>query len=342
MRFGSVLSMATFMVAIALTGYQQGEANPSSATAAFPFYTYLQNPESALVAFNPTNYDPRPGNHRKIPPTESLQADLAALHPAFDGLILYAYDEDVTPRLLEEAVRQEYRAVLLGVWDIRSEEELDGTAALVKQFHNTLALAVCLGNEGIQFQRYTFGDLMSAREQFRKRLNPDISVPICTSEPFGQYEQKNLQEFGDFLAPNIHPVFDRPDLDPIEAAEWARERATALTETARTPLLVKETGFPHGGDDRFTPETQRAFWAAYTDRARYVRVSPSPHIWISYAAAFEAVDLPWKAELTNMPIEAAWGLLSTSREPFPAFSVWKDLRRRSQNYKELSHEQSSE
>jgi hypothetical protein len=55
-------------------------------------------------------------------------------------------------------------------------------------------------------------------------------------------------------------------------------------------------------------------------------------VWVSYAAAFEAWDLTWKAELSNMPIEKAWGLLSAERKPFPAFFVWQNLR--SQNSEE--------
>ncbi len=324
---GCMLVLATFALSAA---DQRAGATLAPDSAEFPFFSYLKNkrPVPALVAFSPTNHDPRPGKLHKLPPPESLRADLMALRPAFDGLILYGYDKDMTPTLLAEAKRLGYQAMLLGIWDPTSEEEIAGTATLVKQYHQAFALAVCIGNEGINFNRYKPDDLSAAADKLKNMLGPEMHVPFCTSEPFGQYGQAALMEFGQFLAPNIHPVFDRPELGPVEAAAWARERAMSLAETARRPVLVKETGCPHGGEARFTPEKQKAFWAAYVKAGRFVQSSQDTNTWASYAAAFEAVDLPWKSEQTGIPMEKAWGLLSQKRRPYPAFYVWRNLRRR--------------
>jgi exo-beta-1,3-glucanase (GH17 family) len=314
------------MVGILLGCLRAGTV-PSYTTAIAPFFTYIETVAvaPALVAFNPTQYDPRPGATRTIPSLASVQADLAALRPAFDGLILYAYDPEVTPTIVAESARQGFRAVLLGIWEPTSATELTGTVALIQQYYGTLALAVCIGNEGLTFTRYTLRDLQTAADRLKASLGPDVPVPFTTSEPFDQYDQTALQQFGDFLAPNIHTVFTQPAQAAAAAAAWVRERAHALATSTGRRVLVKETGMPHGGAPQFTPATQQAFWAAYVKGERVVRI---PGGWVAYNAAFEAVDLPWKAALTHIPLEEAWGLLSTERQPYPAFFVWTQLRNR--------------
>lgn len=253
-----------FVLGLFFSGSQDSRASYRIAERQFPFFAYLKDRRlpPALVAYSPTNHNPRPEKHR-IPSPDSIAADLKALRPAFDGLVLYGYDRDVTPVVLAEAKRQGYRAILLGIWEPPSAEEVAGVAALVKKYDKDLALAVCIGNEGIAFNRYRLDDLKLATKVLRDSLGPNHFVPFCTSEPFSQYDQLDLQEFGDFLAPNIHPVFDQPQLGFLEAVSWVRERARTLATTTQKPLLVKETGFPHGGDARFTPKMQKAFWQSY-------------------------------------------------------------------------------
>ena len=292
----------------------------------FAFFSYLRDEKAALVAFSPTNFDPRPGL-RRVPSPQSLNEDLQAIRPAFDGLVLYSFDQEITPMTLEAARRFKFRAVLLGIWDPKSEAEIAGTASLVKKYAGDLALAVCFGNEGIAFNRYKLDDLRAAAEKLKGFLGTDYPVPYCTSEPLSQYGQARLREFGQFLAPNIHPVFDNPGLCPSEAVLWVRERATALAELGRKPLLVKETGFAHGGDARYNPQSQKVFWQQYTSRSRLVRGSHGDDAWASFAAAFEAFDLPWKAAQTSIKVEEYWGLMSSERKPLPAFEVWEELRR---------------
>ena len=100
----------------------------------------------------------------------------------------------------------------------------------------------------------------------------------------------------------------------------------SLAGSAHKAVLVKETGMPHGGDDDFSPAAQRAFWASYVSAGRLARTQDSYRVWISYAAAFEAFDLHWKAEQSKMAIEERWGLLAADRKPFPAFFVWQEAQ----------------
>ena len=287
-----------------------------------PFFAYLTGtPTARMIAYTPSQLDPRnPANHDRLA-TSSIRADLEALRPAFDGLVLYAYHEASTPRIVAVAKELEFRAVLLGVWQPKSTAELDGAAALVEQFHGDLAVGVLVGNEGVTFKAYEAEDLAIAAARLRTKLPAD--VPLSTSEPLVGYKSEAVRSFGDFLAPNIHPVFDRPLLSAAEAAAWARKEAATLAAESGKPVLLKETGFPHGGKAGYSDETQRQFWASYVEAGIVTKPPAGAGAWQFYGVAFEAFDLPWKAEASQLPIEKSWGLLSAERKPYPAFDVWK-------------------
>jgi exo-beta-1,3-glucanase (GH17 family) len=183
-------------------------------------------------------------------------------------------------------------------------------------------LGVLIGNEGITFKRYEPEDLTLAVARLRKGIPKFTPVPVSTSEPLVGYQAKCVREFGDFLAPNIHPVFDQPQFGPAEAATWAREEAAKLAKQTEKPVLLKETGFPHDGKPAYTPATQKEFWAAYLKPGVVGWPTGAKHVWTYYGIAFDAFDLPWKAEETKLPIEKSWGLFSAQRQPYPALSVW--------------------
>lgn len=271
-----------------------------------------------LVTYTPSQLDPRQEvNQRKLA-TSSIRADLEALRSAFDGLVLYGYHEACTPRILAVAKDLKYRVILLAIWDPKSAAEVDGVAALAKLHVDDFTMGVLVGNEGVTFKRYETEDLTIAAARLRKQLPK--TIPIGTSEPLVGYNSEFIRSFGDFLAPNIHPVFDRPAFKPEEAACWAREEAAKLVGKAKKPVILKETGFPHAGKPIYTPESQREFWAAYRKPGALVRTDGQ---WAFHGIAFEAFDLPWKSEESKLGIEKSWGLLSPKREPYPAFDVWK-------------------
>jgi exo-beta-1,3-glucanase (GH17 family) len=211
------------------------------------------------------------------------------------------------------------------VWDPKSADELDGVAELTGQYHQDMAIGVLVGNEGITFKRYELEDLAIAAARLRRKLPRD--VPIGTSEPLVGYRHDEIKQFGDFLAPNIHPVFDRESLPPGEAAAWARQEALKLAQETKKPVILKETGFPHAGKTPYSAESQHAFWSAYTKTGLLARVEQSTTAWAFHAVAFEAFDLPWKAEASQLEIEKSWGLLSPARKAYPAFETWKALAR---------------
>jgi exo-beta-1,3-glucanase (GH17 family) len=290
------------------------------ADSAFFRYLSTAKPAPALVAFNPSGFDPRRPPSASPYPEAELRQDLAALRPAFDGLVLYSYREDVTPGIVKVAAELGYRAILLGLWDPKDEAEIAGLARLIEAWHDKLALGLVVGNEGIIDNRYTYDDLDAAVRRLRALSPASARVPFTTSEPSGDYGLERLRRFGAFLAPNIHPAIDQNALAPAAAARWVSRQAATLARVAGKPVLIKETGVPSGGGAGFTPERQQEFWRAYLEGGRIV---PTGVTWLSHAAAFEAFDAPWKAEKTETPFEGRWGLLRSDRQPYPAFEVWR-------------------
>lgn len=293
-----------------------------------PFFLYLTDTKKPplLIDYSPSDFDPRRGKHFHLPSPSSIEKDLQALRQVFDGLIVYSYHPDVTPVILEKAKQLQFRAVVLGVWSARSNTEIRGVIQLIHEYANGMTLAVCLGNEGLFFHRYTVDDLREAERAIRTSLGPDLNIPITTSEPMSGYRDPALSTFGDFLAPNIHPVWEKPALPPKDAVFWTRTQAITLMEKSQKPVLVKETGFPHSGERHFTPQSQQKFWDMYLKEERLLYSQANPYAWVSFATSFEAFSLPWKAEQSGEPVEAAWGLMSQDRIPFPAFYTWQQVQ----------------
>src|SRR5829696_2464413 len=152
------------MFALALTLLAPAQAPDTR----FPLFTYLTaTPTPSMVAYVPAELDPRQDVNNRRLPTSSIKADLAALRPAFDGLVLYGYHEAATPRIVAVAKELKYKAVILGIWDPKSAAELDGVAALARLHENDFALGVIVGNEGVTFKRYEPDDLPIAAARLR-------------------------------------------------------------------------------------------------------------------------------------------------------------------------------
>lgn len=299
----------------------------SPQTVHFPLFTYLTGSTTPkMVAYSPSELDPRFKKNHELLAKSSIEADLKVMRSVFDGFITYGYNKASTPRIMAAAKKLKFRAVLLGIWDPKSTEEIDGVVALVNQYHKDIALGVIVGNEGILFKRYKPSDLNAAADRLLDNIPP--TIPITTSEPlFVSLQSGFIRYFGDFMAANIHPVWDRKELSARDAAQWTREQAMKLALKAEKPVLVKETGFPHGGREGFSLKTQKDFWAAYLQEGVLVRSPKHNDIWVFHGVAFEAFDLPWKTIATNIPIEKSWGLLSTDRKAYPALSVWREVSR---------------
>lgn len=272
---------------------------------------YLAEPRSAMMAYTPSRLDPRdPANHDRLKSSE-IATDLKVLRPHFDGLILYGYHEADTPRIVHQAHSLGFKAVILGIWNPRSASEVDGVIGLAKQWYGKMAVAILVGNEGLHFGRYEPDDVRFAAQRIQALLGTE--VPLSTSEPHARYQDEFVLNFGDFLTPNIHPVFDRPELNAVEAARWVHDQADALHKQTGKLVVVKETGFPHAGKPQYTEQTQFDFWNAYWKAP--ARAGIAHHI------AFEAFDLPWKSEASGLEIEKSWGWFDQERKAYRVLEV---------------------
>jgi exo-beta-1,3-glucanase (GH17 family) len=266
-----------------------------------PSLIWLQ--DIRFIAYSPSTFDPRP-EHRRLPEPGEIRRDLETVRPYFDGLVLYSANTP-SDEVLRIAKDLRFRGVVLGVWDVRAETELQAAVELARQYPE-LIKAISLGNEGLTFGRYTHDQLAASFVWMRERL-PEM--PLTTSEPIAQYGDTELQDLPDFHAPNIHPVFDFGRDDPDGAAAWTIERADAIREVTGKPVLCKETGWPSGGDERFSPKSQRTFWQALQTQ---IQRNPYPSLTFVF---FEAFDLPWKAEASGMASEGHWGFWKSDRKP---------------------------
>ncbi len=137
---------------------------------------------------------------------EGITADLKLLRPDFDSLITYSCSNGLE-HVPAAAEKLEYLAVIVGIWDPKSEIEIQNAIRLAKK-HPKLIIAISIGNEGIYAKHYTPADVEKTLLRLRKEL-PSIS--LTTSEPFFLYLKPEYFDFFnkmDLLLPNIHPTFE--------------------------------------------------------------------------------------------------------------------------------------
>ncbi|MFN7932904.1 MAG: malectin domain-containing carbohydrate-binding protein [Bryobacteraceae bacterium] len=293
-----------------------------------PFVQYLRSPNSRLISYSPTNFNPQrtsaTGPLLQTPSALSITRDLEALRPAFDGLILYGTQTDILDNgqplvgwILSEARRLGFAAIVLGIWEPKRTQEIDAAAALVVQYGSTtaFALAVCVGNEGIQRNEYGISDLDAARQRLAGQVS-GIPIPVVTSESLARYtDYPQLRSWGDFLFPIIVPHWNVPALGPTEAAAWVRQAASTLANQSGMTVLTKEPSWPSSGAAQYTPETQRQFFSALLAGPKLVESTTFPGTFIGFHTILEGFDQYWK----NAPDFTSWGILTADRVPKPAY-----------------------
>src|SRR5260370_41441931 len=106
----------------------------------------------------------------------------------FDGLITYGA---TLPKVVDVAQQEGFRAVLLGVWDPASQEELRLAKASAS---NAIVVGMIVGNEGLMFARYSADTLHIAMEQVRK----ETGKPVSTTEVVEYfYTRRDLVDWSD-------------------------------------------------------------------------------------------------------------------------------------------------
>ena len=186
--------------------------------------------------------------------------------------------------------------VIMGIWDPFSKEEWSNALAQAPYVDG-----YCLGNEGLGV-RYNPNELAAKMDELRRLTGH----PVTTSEPIDSYLTGPYRDWllthSDWLFPLAHP-FWADQSDPAMAVDWIVARHDYLTANTGRNVILKEAGYPSGGVERISEETQLAFF----------KVLESKGLSFFY---FEAFDQPWKKNvLRHHEVEAHWGIYQSDGTP---------------------------
>ncbi len=256
---------------------------------------------------------------------QRIRADLETLRRDFQGLVTYSTSGGVE-QVPGAAAALGFRAIILGVWDPTSTEEIDTAIQLARRWPQ-LVVAVAVGNETLLAQRHAWPLLRAAMQRVRRALP---GVAVSTSEPFYYYLDGTPADFiasQDFLLPSVHPLFQPwfAGASTTQAIDFVVEVANLLAKKTAKPILIKETGLPSGPPgSAFSPARQAAFWSGLCKRW--------PHRAGLGVVYFEAFDHHWKIENARLefgdhPEEAYWGLYRADGQPKLAMEELRKLWR---------------
>jgi exo-beta-1,3-glucanase (GH17 family) len=244
----------------------------------------LSGAVSLAVAYQPRGF-------REIPvvvyPTEGeVKQDLRLLRGAgFRGLVTYGAADVLArvPKLARDAGFD--GMIVMGVWDPKSREELDSALAQAE-----FVDGFSVGNEGLG-KRYTRNELAAAMTQLRLRSGK----PVTTSERLEQYLEGAhadwLIDNSDWIFPITQPYW-YGQRDPIGASRWIVSHYDYLTASSGKRVILKEVGFPTGGDSCCDEQGQ----------SKLFELASASGVDFFF---FEAFDQPFKA---GHGVEGHWGL----------------------------------
>jgi exo-beta-1,3-glucanase (GH17 family) len=290
------------------------------------------SPDMAAVIKNArfVSYTPRSfsvvNGQTKPASLEGITADLTLLRADFDSLITYSCINGLE-HVPDAAEKLGYLALIVGIWDPKSEIEIQNAIRLAKK-HPKRIIAISIGNEGIYAKQYVPADVEKTRLRLRKALP---SIALTTSEPFFLYLKPEYFDFFnkmDLLLPNIHPTFEawfQPS-DAKNGAAFVLNVAGRLQSQYPKPLIVKETGLPSGPASMgYTEAYQSAFWSEI--------LKQFPASETRAFSCFEAFDAPWKPAVTREYFpgsdhlqEAYWGFFTVDGKPKPVVNAIRLIR----------------
>lgn len=280
----SILSIIILVTSIHCTSNisTQIQQKPFSVTPDFRGITW--------VAYSPTNFNPNIGLY---PSAESIQKDLEILAKAgFTGLVTYGSEGILGQELHKLAENHGFKGIILGIWDIQNNEEIENTRLASK---SKIVKGFCVGNEGLDV-RYNFEQLKHAIDT----VSSLTGKPVTTTEQIEDYSNEKLLLLGDWIFPNVHPYWHgKYQLE--EAVTWTTTMYDDLVQRSNKPVLLKEVGFPTANDDvhGISEILQEKYYTSLEQQS-------CNFVW------FEAFDMIWK---THEAVEPHWGLFKADRTP---------------------------
>ncbi|MFQ6116329.1 MAG: hypothetical protein ACE5NG_19905 [bacterium] len=274
--------------------------------------------EVRFVAYGPSQYNPLPQEF--MPANElTILTDLQILRPYFDGLILYSCNSaHGLEKIVPIAATLKYRAVIMGIWNITSEDEIATAIRLAKEYP-LLIVAIIVGNEGIlrgPRGGYDYPTLEAAIKKVREALP---NVALSTSEPIIDYGDEDLRRITDFHAPNIHPWFAGTERrrNYRAAVDWVKSWVKSLQKVSDKSILVHETGLPSGPEPYASPELQKNFWETL-----FAEMPNTESCGIAFFEGFDAGEWKMKTNPSDISeVEIHWGAFTNDRNPKPIVKV---------------------
>ncbi|MDD5044180.1 MAG: hypothetical protein PHU91_03865 [Candidatus Omnitrophica bacterium] len=249
------------------------------------------------IDYSPTNFDPNRGIY---PTTSSIEEDLRVLFNAgFRGIVTYGAD-NILAEIPEIAKRFGFEGVIMGIWDIYSRQEMQA-AIDVSEYVD----GYCLGNEGLG-RRYEMEELIKMMDY----LKAAGGKPVTTTEEITDYANDKVVKLGDWVFPNIHPIFFNAK-EPKKAVDFITHYYKIICRAAKgKPILVKEAGYPTKGD----------VYANQKNQSLFFKLLEKSEVNFVY---FEAFDQHWKE---NPEFEAHWGLFDKNRRP--KRFIWQKINKK--------------
>ena len=243
------------------------------------------------IAYAPTQYNP---DQKITPSVDDIMQDLQILYEAgFRGLVTYGAS-GILAEIPKMARQVGFEGIVMGIWTPDDDQELEAAEKAMSYVDG-----YAVGNEGLFFDRYTFGVLEQSIIELRERTGK----PVTTSEVFSlYYEQEELLSLGDWVFPTVHPYW-ASITEPAEASDWTLDAFNNLqSRAADTMVVLKEVGLPTEGAPRLSEYRQAEYYT-------HLRESATRFVY------FEAYDQLWKVE---DGVGAHWGLFRSDRTLKPA------------------------
>jgi exo-beta-1,3-glucanase (GH17 family) len=249
----------------------------------------------------------------------SIAEDLRVLRTTFDGLITYG-SHSGGEFIPDVAASLQFRAVIVGIWDIRDAKEVANAVAAWRR-NPSLVVGVSLGNEVVLGKRGDFATVAELLKTFRA-IYPGL--PVATTEPFHLWTESGssvvLKQM-DFMLANVHPIFQpwfKEKGDDV-AAQFVVNVGRDLKAKFCGPVLIKETGIPTApAVNGFSAERQASFY-----KELQLRMPPTRELAFAYFSAFDAAWRVTDAHPTEgpHPEEAHFGLYTEDRKRKPVLSI---------------------
>ena len=223
-------------------------------------------------------------------------------------------------------LRSDYKAVIVGVWDPSSEEEV-GNAIAAWRRHPRLVVGLSLGNETVIRKAFR---LRIARRAHRPRADESAGPRVVDHRTVSSVARLRPRSRccakSDFCSRTFTRCFNRGSRSASDetAAQFVVNVVDLLAAAYCGPILVKETGVPTAPEEAGYSESRQATFYLRTART----FAPTAARAFAYFSAFDA---PWRVADSHPvpgphPEEGHWGLFDEARRPKPVVAIIPPLQ----------------